>query len=54
MLELRLALGEAQIDTLQRQLADLSRGRIRLQKNPVKAPTIREAITHNRCDAACG
>lgn len=30
--ELRLALGEAQIDTLQQQLADLSRGRIRLTR----------------------
>jgi len=30
--ELQLAVGEAQIDTLQRQLADLSRGRILLQR----------------------
>jgi uncharacterized YigZ family protein len=30
--ELRLAVGETQIDTLQRQLADLSRGRIVLQR----------------------
>jgi uncharacterized YigZ family protein len=30
--ELRLAVGEAQIDTLQSQLADLSRGRILLQR----------------------
>ncbi|WP_248800338.1 IMPACT family protein [Pseudomonas sp. MWU13-2105] len=30
--ELQLAVGQAQIDTLQRQLADLSRGRILLQR----------------------
>ncbi|WP_460118372.1 IMPACT family protein [Pseudomonas sp. S2_C03] len=30
--EMQLAIGEAQIDTLQKQLADLSRGRIRLQR----------------------
>ncbi len=30
--ELQLAIGETQIDTLQRQLADLSRGRILLQR----------------------
>jgi putative IMPACT (imprinted ancient) family translation regulator len=30
--ELRLAVGESQIDTLQAQLADLSRGRILLQR----------------------
>ncbi|NWD78639.1 DUF1949 domain-containing protein, partial [Pseudomonas gingeri] len=30
--ELQLAVGEAQIDTLQRQLADLSRGRILLER----------------------
>jgi hypothetical protein len=30
--ELKLAMGEAQIDTLQTQLADLSRGRILLQR----------------------
>ena len=30
--ELQVALGEAQVDTLQRQLADLSRGRILLQR----------------------
>ena len=30
--ELQLALGEAHIDTLQTQLADLSRGRILLQR----------------------
>ena len=30
--ELHLALGEAQIETLQTQLADLSRGRILLQR----------------------
>ena len=30
--ELQLAVGDAQIDTLQSQLADLSRGRILLQR----------------------
>ncbi|MNR47572.1 hypothetical protein D3C85_1666890 [compost metagenome] len=30
--ELQLAVGEAQIETLQKQLADLSRGRILLQR----------------------
>ena len=30
--ELKLAVGEAQIDVLQTQLADLSRGRILLQR----------------------